>query len=682
MHRCNRGAWSVHVIIAYEGLLWKVTGSDTMNERLITVRCIVKHTYLENPAMIAENKMAPRASVSRYKTVDHYEQKTMVERISLNGDWDFHLTVGIEGRPKDFYKTDYSTETWETIPVPGVWQLNGHHRKDEPYYLAFDFPPAVNKRDIPAIDMDQNSVGSYRRTFYINEVEDGRHILHFGAVKAAFFLWINGRYVGYSQGSMTPAEFDVSDYLVSGDNLVAVEVYRYCDGTYLEDQDMWFFAGIYRDVYLEHLPPLHLVDLQVISELKDEFTKAQMRIRCKIMNGMDKVQAIKTKVYLMPYKSPELGEPAFEGRMAVSQGENMVITEGEFHHPRLWSAELPELYDLVLILTDHLDRVLEVVTIPYGFKEIRIDDDRMLFNGKPLMLKGVNRHEFDPAKGWVVSRELYEKDFNLMKSMNINAIRTSHYPNDPLFYELCNEYGFYIMDEADVESHGIRKKNIPGKGDDWREAIIDRGIRMVVRDRNHPCIFMWSLGNEAGYGPNFLEMKKAMAAEDGTRPFHYEGDLDLKVSDVFSTMYGSPDYMERVGKGLDITMNLSQRLQNMFTAEYHAFKAKDYKHKPAILCEYAHCMNNSLGNFQEYMDLFKAYPRLHGGFIWDWVDQALRLEGTDEWLYGGAFGESKTHGIFCTNGVIAADRTPHPAAQEVKRVYQDFDFQANPDGRF
>lgn len=633
-------------------------------------------SYINNPEIFGENKLPPRATMATYNSVEDYQSRRLAERIQLNGQWAFKLSVGLANHPTDFYKEDYDISEWATIQVPGLWQLQGYHREDKPYYLAFDYPPAVDKKHPPQIDASLNSVGAYKRNFVVEPAMVGGQLrIHFGAVKSAFFLWVNGLYVGYSQGSMTPAEFDVTQVVTAGENQVAVEVYRYSDGTYLEDQDMWFLSGIYRDVYIEVGPSIHIEDVGVSASLSDDYNSAQVKVKTQIVNSSSIAKALKVKVWIEAYESGWLKHQMAEGKTVVVEGsKTMLALEGQVEAPELWSAEVPNLYHVVVAITDHLDHVLQLKEIQYGFKEVKADDDVLLFNGKPLLIKGVNRHEFDPDHGWVPSRELYEKDFSLMKSLNINAIRTSHYPNDPLFYELCNEYGFYVMDEANVESHGVRKKGIPGKKKEWLAAIIDRGTRMVHRDKNHPCIFMWSLGNEAGYGHNFIEMKKAILAIDATRLCHYEGDLALHVSDVLSTMYGSPEMMERVGKGLDIKISLAQKIQNMFTADYHAFDAIQYRHKPAILCEYAHSMNNSLGNFQDYMTLFKKYPRLAGGFIWDWVDQTFRMEvdGEMRWLYGGDYGEDMTHGIFCANGIIKADRSLHPAAEEVRKVYQAF----------
>ena len=318
------------------------------------------------------------------------------------------------------------------------------------------------------------------------------------------------------------------------------------------------------------------------------------------------------------------------------------------------------------------DNVLEAKCIQYGFKTVEIRDERILINGQPIMLKGVNRHDFDPDHGWAVPRERYHQDLTIMKRNNINAIRTSHYPDDPYFYELCNEYGFYVMDEADVETHGIRRKGVPAGDPLWTAAVVDRMERMVARDRNNPCVFMWSLGNEAGYGDNFARMKEAARELDDTRPFHYEGDYDQSVSDVISRMYPTIDIVDKMGRREQIDVTLFNHVMNQFSDDYKPIKP-EYYGKPVVLCEYAHAMENSLGNFQKYMDRFEQYPNMAGGFIWDFVDQSIhRVDdtGRDLWLYGGDFDEEVTHRYFCANGIVAADRTPHPSLYEVKKVYQ------------
>jgi beta-galactosidase len=343
-------------------------------------------------------------------------------------------------------------------------------------------------------------------------------------------------------------------------------------------------------------------------------------------------------------------------------------------NPKKWTAETPNLYKLILTLKDEFGKVIEIKSAQFGFKVLEIKNQKIYVNGRPILLKGVNRHEFDPDHGWAVPRSRYIEDLTIMKRHNINAIRTSHYPNDSVFYELCNEYGFYVMDEADVETHGVRRKNVPGDNLLWTHAVVDRMERMVKRDKNHPCIFMWSLGNEAGYGSNFMEMKKAALKIDSTRPFHYEGDLSLAVSDVISRMYPTVEYVDKLGNQEEINITAIDKVLNKIFADAKPIKSDQYEDKPVILCEYAHAIENSLGNFQEYMDRFEKYNNMAGGFIWDFVDQSIRKVegGTEKWLYGGDFGEEGgSFRYFCANGIVAADRTLHPSIYEVKKVYQE-----------
>ncbi len=637
----------------------------------------MRNHYLENPEIIGEGKLEPRASMVQYNDLSSYKEGNVSEQIPLNGSWKFKLSIGIENRPKDFYEREFDASTWSSIDVPGLWQLQDYHKEDKPYYLAYSYPPEVKTRRIPKIDQEKNSVGSYLRKFYIKKQHANKQFrLHFGAVKSAFHVWLNGSYIGYSQGSMTPAEFDITDFAQEGINQLAVEVYRYSDATYVEDQDMWFLSGIYRDVYIEVEPLTIIEDIYAKASFNEDYSEGLLQTKVKVTQRQSQKQPIKVKTYLQDLVN-ETFITLTEGRLVLEEKKaKEIMIESKVFEPKLWSAEQPNLYKVIVLITDQYDEAIQVKTVEFGFKEVKIVDGVFLFNGSPLLIKGVNRHEFDPNRGWVPSRELYLKDFAIMKSLNINAIRTSHYPNDPLFYKLCNELGFYVMDEADVESHGIRKKGIPGKKKEWLKAIVDRGVRMVVRDRNHPCIMIWSLGNEAGYGPNFIKMKNAMMACDHTRPYHYEGDQELFVSDFFSTMYGEPDYMRRIGEGEDMLMTLGQKIENLFMAEHHEFYSEDYKGKPAVLCEYAHAMNNSLGNFEDYMILFKKYPTLCGGFIWDFVDQTLRMtiDGEEQWYYGGDFGEKVTNGQFCANGIIGSNRELHPSAYEVKKVYQPLSF--------
>lgn len=636
---------------------------------------------IENPKMIKQNKEDGHVIALPY---DDFQTALSLKqskyKLSLNGKWKFKWVLGVDNIPTNFYSEDYSVDSWEDTEVPSVWQLNGYGK---PYYIAFDYPPALSKkkREIPKIDQNLNEAGCYKRTFMLPKHFDNREIfIHFGAVKSAFYLYINGKKVGYSQGSMTPSEFNLTKYLREGENTIAVEVYRFSDGTYLEDQDMWFFSGIYREVYIYAEPKTYIRDFFSRCTLDNNYLDAELFIDCFIKNTLNKNIKVTIETYLVDYASnnnqasDNLELLSNKVLTINSNSEVCAALNTHITNPKKWTAETPNLYKLVLVLKNAKDEVIEVKTIQYGFKTVEIKDEKILINGKPIMLKGVNRHDFDPDHGWAVPKERYHQDFKIMKSNNINAIRTSHYPNDPYFYELCNEYGFYIMDEADVETHGVRKKNVPGDSPLWTDAVVDRMERMVLRDRNHPCIFMWSLGNEAGYGSNFSKMKEAALALDGTRQFHYEGDFDMSVSDVVSRMYPTMDIIDTIGEHKELKIKFIDNVLNKLSADNKPLKPEQYMGKPVILCEYAHAMENSLGNFQKYMDRFEKYSNMAGGFIWDFVDQSIRKvdkDGTVKWLYGGDFHEEITHRYFCANGIVFADRTPHPSLYEVKKVYQE-----------
>lgn len=622
----------------------------------------------ENPQVFNINKEPAR---SYFLPRPEKESSTT---ISLNGSWKFHWASKPADRPTEFYLEDYDTGSWDEITVPAVWQLQGY---GVPYYLSSSYPPAIEtrKRLIPGISHQDNPVGSYRRDFSVPEEWMEKEIyIYFGAVKSAFYLWVNGHKVGYSQGSMTPAEFNLTPFVRAGTNSIAVEVYQYSDGTYLEDQDMWFFSGIYRDVILFATPKIRIRDFYCRSCFDENLRNATLSLSIDIRNtGKKHHENLLCRVRMRDLMV-EKGEwlPLFDEHLDLSDQEHHRLEKSiEVTRPKKWSAEMPNLYELSISLLDREQNQVDSARHAFGFRQVEIRDGILLLNGKPLLLKGVNRHDYDPETGWYVSDETYLKEILIMKQNNINAVRTSHYPCDPRFYDYCDRFGLYVMDEADLETHGVRK-SVPGSLPQWRDAVVDRGVRMVERDKNRACVIMWSLGNEAGQGSNFMAMKEAMRAIDDTRPFHYEGDYTLEVSDIFSRMYGSPMDFESVGRKENL-WTFMMWFQNKTLGMAGPVKARLYKDKPFLLCEYAHCMGNSLGNFQKFMDLFEKYPQFAGGFIWDFVDQAIKVrerDGSIQWLYGGDFGEIKTNGIFCTNGIVAADRTSHPALAEVKKVYQ------------
>ena len=646
-------------------------------------RCLIMSYIWEDPKIVAENKEYGHVIAMPYKKADDAVGRVSSPfKTSLNGEWKFLWQKGICEAAEEYTKSDFDDSEWENITVPGVWQFQKDYSK--PWYYANSFPKAISMQEkkIPTIDHSEQEIGIHRVSFEIPESWLSREIfLHFGAVKAGLEVYVNSQRVGYSQGSNTPHEFDITRFVQKGRNQLTAIVYRYTDGTYLEDQDMWFLSGIYREVYVFSEPKQTVRDVYIKTELTNDYKDADLvaelfindysdagkifEVEATVLNGREKVSVGSTE-------------------LITRAGENKVVFKKRFVAPKLWSSEKPELYTFLLKFNCEGTTTYKAVRI--GFRQVEIVGEKILVNGQPLLIRGTNRHDYDPDFGWAVPYERYIEDLNLMKRANINAIRTSHYPNDPVLYDLCDEYGFWVMDECDLETHGVRRKNVPGDNPLWTKAVVDRMERMVLRDRNHPCIFMWSLGNEAGDGSNFLKMKEAAKLHDRTRPFHYEGDFDFTKSDVISRMYPLEDQVEKLGRREPLETTWFDNIANALAADNKPIKASDYN-KPVIFCEYAHAMENSLGNFQEYMDAFEKYDNLWGGFIWDFVDQAIHKteDGKDKWLYGTdyaekdrwfmppyntcAIGGSNTY--FNANGIIASDRKPHPSFFEVKKVYAE-----------
>ena len=646
----------------------------------------------ENPEIFKINKEDGHAIMMPFDSEkDALSAKESNYKQSLNGKWKFYWQRGLKNQPENFQLTSFDDSHWDEINVPSVWQTQGY---SVPYYYASTFPKAFSrsKGKIPSIDHDMQEIGFYRKSFTLNENFNGREIfLHFGAAKSALEVYVNGEFVGYSQGSMTPHEFNVTKVLKPGENIITAKLYRYSDGSYLEDQDMWWLCGIYREVYLFAEPKLCLRDFYFKTDFDDSYTDSNVTLNMYINNYNNVRGKMTASAKLIDSNNEEilLGTKETE----LSGGNEAVTFKETVKAPEKWSAETPNLYTLVM--TIELDgKIICVKTYKVGFKKVEIKGEKIYYNGMPLMIKGVNRRDFDCDNGWAVPREIYTQDLDIMKQNNINSIRTSHYPDDPYFYDMCNKYGFYVMDECEVETHGVRRKGVPGSNPVWTGAVVDRMQRMVLRDRNNPCVFMWSLGNEAGDGSNFMEMKKAALALDNSRQFHYEGDFDLTKSDVISRMYPTKDIMEKLGNKQPITISLYDNIANQLAADSKPIKAEMYEGKPVVLCEYAHSMENSLGNFQEYIDDFEKYDNMCVGFIWDFVDQALHVKdenGNDNYLYGTDFQGQEPHKLidipnttamtgsnvyFCANGIIGADRKPHPQIVEVKHGYQNIGITA------
>ncbi|TFG18276.1 MAG: DUF4981 domain-containing protein [Promethearchaeota archaeon] len=608
----------------------------------------------ENPEVIGINKLPPHNTLIPFKDLESAlgPCEKSVHYFSLNGNWRFNWVRKPAERPVNFYEINYDDKSWKEIDIPSNWQMRGY---GTPIYTNIKYPYSIDTENIPHIDHNYNPVGSYRKRFDLPENWNDRELfIHFDGVKSAFYIWINGHKVGYSQGSMTPAEFNITNFVKPEDNIIAVEVYRWSDGSYLEDQDMWRLSGIFRDVYMLSTPKIHIRDFYIHTQLDKNYQHGNLSLRLKIRNyGIQDVKNYKVQCLVSDKESyTKKSILTLEKDIDVKSQEELILTlESEVKDPKLWSAEIPNLYSMFLLLYNSEDQLIEVERNDFGFRSIEFNSKgELIINGKSVLLKGVNRHEHDPDNGRAISPQLIEQDIKLMKQNNINAVRTSHYPNKPLFYELCNVYGLYVIDECNLETHGLRDK-LPDSDPLWEKACCDRMIRMVERDKNHPCVIIWSLGNEAGFGEVFKQMKTATLKIDKTRPIHYEGDYNHEISDLISFMYYTPNKVRSIAR------------RNL----------KNGDHRPIMWCEYAHTMGNSLGNFKDYMDLFEKNSNIIGGFIWDFVDQGLRKiseDGKEYWAYGGDFGDEPNDKNFCINGILMPDRKPNPALFEVKKVYQ------------
>lgn len=617
-----------------------------------------------NPAVFERNRLGMTASLVRYPDREGALLRTASDRyLSLNGPWKFTYLTSILDWEERLAGADLADADWDEVEVPGVWQLQGYGK---PSYRNIGLPPGINEKDPPGIDPQQNSVGCYRRSFQIPEDwREFRVRLHIGAAKSAVKVWLNGQEIGYSQDSRLPADFEISSQLTSGGNQLSLLVYRFCDGSFLEDQDMWFLNGIFRDVYLYAVPQICVNDCFFRCEFDEDYQDAVLwgDVYLDFSNLNSSGSSLEIEL-----RDPQ-GEIVFTRRLARSDDENpqkkLSLSE-KIQQPQQWSAELPALYTVLLSLLDENGRILEVVPVRFGFRQVEIIDSQVLLNGKPILIKGVNRHEFDPRTGYVLNRETMEEQVKILKQFNVNAVRTSHYPNHPYFYDLCDRYGIYVMDEANLESHRF-VDHLPKGKSDWRDAVVARGTRMVLRDRNHPSILFWSLGNEAGQGKNFGYIRQAILKLDDTRPIHYEGEYRYTHSDFISMMYPTPAFLEKVAQGRGPLW--------FFKAEGNFGKPvwpRYYRDKPILVCEYAHAMGNSVSRLDKFLEIFETYPNCAGGYIWDMIDQSLLKEegGTRVWTYGGDWDDEPNDGYFCINGLFQPDLVPNPQANEVRKVYQ------------
>lgn len=617
--------------------------------------------------------------------------------ICLDGTWKFRWTPVPDERIVEFYQTDFNDKDWVGFPVPANWEVNGY---GTPIYVSAGYPFKIDPPRVmgePKVDYttykERNPVGQYRRSFQLPAGWEarGQTFLRFEGVMSAFYVWINGERVGYSQGSMEPSEFNITNYLHAGENQIALEVYRYSDGSYLEDQDFWRFGGIHRSIHLLHTPDIRIRDYAVrtlpvstdyqdfILQIDPQFSvyrgmtgkgttlqgvlkDASGREIATLKGDVEDILDLEHKAGRMNEWYPQRG-PRKLGRMSAT-----------IKSPKRWTAETPYLYKLHLTLLTAEGEVIEQVEQVVGFRSVEIRNGQLLVNGAPVRFRGVNRHEHDPRTARVMSEERMLQDILLMKQANINAVRTSHYPNVSRWYELCDSLGLYVMDEADIEEHGLR--GTLASTPDWHAAFLDRAVRMAERDKNHPSIVMWSMGNESGYGPNFAAISAWLHDFDPTRPVHYEGaqgaggEPDPKTVDVISRFYTrvKQEYLNPgIAEGED-----KERAENARWERLLEIAERTNDNRPVMTSEYAHSMGNALGNFKEYWDEIYSNPRMLGGFIWDWVDQGIYKtlpDGRIMVAYGGDFGDKPNLKAFCFNGLLMSDRETTPKYWEVKKVY-------------
>ena len=588
-----------------------------------------------NPEVNEVNRYPMHTAYFAYENLDLAEEgipQSSRNYLSINGQWKFNWVADADQRPTGFFRTDYNDRGWDDIPVPGIWELHGY---GAPLYV--NIPYAWNnqfKNNPPQVPVEGNHVGSYRREIVVPAEWRGKDIIaHFGSVTSNLYLWVNGKYVGYSEDSKLEAEFDLTRYLKPGErNLIAFQVFRWCDGTYLECQDFWRLSGVARDCYLYAREKRRIEDIRATPDLDAAYRDATLTVQVRL-KGAGRV-ALKLKDHL-----------GNEVSSAATRGETVTMHVG---NPRKWTAETPYLYTLYAQMDAAPE---EIIPVKVGFRKVEIKGGQLLVNGQPILIKGANRHEMDPDGGYVVSRERMEQDVRLMKQFNINAVRTSHYPDDNYWYDLCDRYGLYVVAEANIESHGMGYgEQTLAKREDYAQAHLQRNRRNVQRNYNHPSIITWSLGNEAGYGPNFEQAYHWVKAEDPSRPVQYEQAGRDGKTDIYCPMYLTYEGCE-------------------------AYCADPAAGKPLIQCEYAHAMGNSLGGFKEYWDLARKYPRYQGGFIWDFVDQALRRTGKTGrtiYAYGGDFNAyDASDNNFCNNGLISPDRRPNPHMYEAGYFYQN-----------
>ncbi len=593
------------------------------------------------PAINHINRLPPRANYFAFENAELAEagDKYRSERfMSLDGKWKFKFVEHLAQRPTDFYRTDFDDSEWVEFNVPGLWEINGYgvpmyRRKKYAWYKQFESNP-------PQVPSENNYVGSYRRVFELPANWKGGNVfLHVGSATSNLQVWVNGRFVGYSEDSKMAAEFDITPFLRKGKNLIALQLMRWCDGTYLEDQDFWRLSGLSRETYLYHRPAARFGDLGITTDIADDFSTADLNVS---------IGTVKAKGHTLTatLTAPD-GTPAGESRASISGDLSKLSIPVE--KPELWSAESPALYTLTLTLADKAGKTAEVISRPVGFRTVEVKNNNLLVNGQPILIKGVNRHEMDPATGYYVTLDRMLEDIRLMKENNINAVRTCHYPDDPAWYDLCDKYGLYVVAEANVESHGMGYGDLTlAKREDYYTSHLERNIANVTSLRNHPSIIIWSMGNESGDGPTFERIYKWIKAYDPSRPVQYEQAANLAHTDIFCPMYYNYEKTEAYARN---------------------------PQKPLIQCEYAHAMGNSLGGFADYWDMYRRYPALQGGFIWDFADQGFRETDSDGnviYSFAGDYEpDLSSESNFNCNGLLSPDRRPNPHLAEVRYIQQN-----------
>lgn len=651
----------------------------------------------ENQYVLQKNRMPARAAFIPYLSQNGDMQ------ISLNGEWKFNWTKTPDKQPQDFFNTSFDDSGWKTFPVPGDWEMNGY---GTPIYSSSGYtfkidPPFVMKepkKNYTAY-VERNPTGCYRRTFSVPaEWKDKEVFVRFGAVSSAFYLYVNGQEVGYSQGSMEPAEFCLTPYLKSGENQIALKVMKYSDGSYLEDQDMWRIAGIHRGIELYATPKIRIADFGVRTLLDKDYKDAELVIDPKLA-VFDSERGTGYRITAMLYDATgkavtdtALWQPAEPMLNLDKKGKILNQRNPQrgyapygwlkttIKNPYKWDAEHPYLYTLKLALVDSTGNAVERAETKIGFRSVEIKDGMMLVNGKQVRLRGVNRHEMDPETGHVMTEKRMIEDIKLLKQCNINAVRTCHYPNTERWYELCDEYGIYLMDETDLEEHGLR--GTLASDPTWAAAFIDRTQRMVMRDRNHASVVFWSLGNESGWGPNFAMTSAWIHEYDPTRPVHYEGAQGPDNKDPESVDVISRFYPRVQGEYLNPGMkdNNMERPENARWERLLSIARKTNDNRPVLTSEYAHAMGNALGNFKDYWDEIYSHKRMLGGFIWEWADEGIfkrRSDGKLMVAYGGDFGDVPNLKAFCVKGIVSSDRKPTPKYFEVKQVYAPMALKLN-----